>query len=200
LLILDERWEAVPTERIGDLYIRGLGLSPGYWRDPDRTREVFLSNPHSSDRSDRIYKTGDLASMGKDGLIYFHGRADDQIKSRGFRIELGEIETALNSLSLVGECAVVSVTSHDFEGSIICCAYVGLPDVNMSPTDLRREMGKILPSYMLPSLWMTFDELPKNINGKIDRRALKEEFSKHEAPANRKPGNDQPGRGVVVST
>jgi acyl-coenzyme A synthetase/AMP-(fatty) acid ligase len=175
-------------------------LSPGYWKDPDRTREVFFSNPHSSDPLDRIYRTGDLASIGEDGLIYFHGRADAQIKSRGFRIELGEIEAALNSLDVLNECAVVAITTHDFEGAIICCAYAVSPGVKISLTDLHKELGKILPSYMLPSQWMAFDELPKNINGKIDRRALKEGFAKHEAPANRKPGDDPPRRGVVVST
>jgi non-ribosomal peptide synthetase component F len=81
---------------VGDLYIRGAGLSPGYWRDPDKTALAFL--PYGPDGRERIYKTGDRARVGDDGLVYFMGRSDSQIKSRGYRIELGEVEAALNTL------------------------------------------------------------------------------------------------------
>src|SRR2546425_788061 len=111
LLVLNERFQPVPPGEVGDLYIRGVGLSPGYWRDAEKTRAVFLSNPFGSDPADRIYRTGDLARIGDDGLVYFLGRADSQIKSRGYRIELGEIETALNALSCLRECAVVAVAT-----------------------------------------------------------------------------------------
>jgi acyl-coenzyme A synthetase/AMP-(fatty) acid ligase len=176
LLVLDESLEIVPRGRIGELYIRGVGLSPGYWRDEEKTRAVFLPNPHSSDPADRIYKTGDLARVGDDGLVYFLGRADTQIKSRGYRIELGEIETALNGLNILQECAVVALPVDGFEGSKICCAYVALPGEDVAPPMLRQKLGKALPSYMLPSAWLALDRLPKNANGKIDRRWLKEEF------------------------
>ena len=95
LLVLDGDLRPVPSGTIGDLYIGGVGLSPGYWRDEDKTRVAFLKDPRSADETRRIYRTGDLARLGTDGLTYFHGRSDSQIKSRGYRIELGEIETAL---------------------------------------------------------------------------------------------------------
>src|SRR2546427_700946 len=91
---LSEMLRRVPPGEVGDLYIRGVGLSPGYWRDPEKTRATFVPNPMSPDPADRLYRTGDLAKTGVDGLVYFLGRADSQIKSRGYRIERGEIETA----------------------------------------------------------------------------------------------------------
>jgi amino acid adenylation domain-containing protein len=183
LLVLDEQLQPLPVGEIGNLYIGGVGLSPGYWKDPEKTRAVFLPNPHSPDPADRIYRTGDLARVGQDGLVYFIGRADWQIKSRGYRIELGEIETALNAMDCLQECAVVPIPTEGFEGNLICCAYVAFPNRDVTPTMLRQNLSKVLPNYMLPSRWMQYEKLPKNANGKIDRRRLKEEFQRREAPA-----------------
>ena len=176
LLALDDELKPVPAGAVGDLYISGVGLSPGYWHDPEKTDAVFIKRTDSSDPNDRIYKTGDLAKVGEDGLFYYIGRADSQIKSRGYRIELGEIETALNALNLTEECAIVAINTGGFEGVSICCAFVPLKDVDAPPARLRTEMSKVLPNYMMPARWMRFDFLPKNANGKIDRRALRERF------------------------
>jgi amino acid adenylation domain-containing protein len=181
LIVLDEELKNLPPGEIGDLYIAGIGLSPGYWRDREKTDAVFLPRPGSPDAKDRIYKTGDLAKLGEDGLVYYLGRADSQIKSRGYRIELGEIETALHALNLTEESAIVAVNTGGFEGVAICCAFVPLNDVDATPTRLRTELTKVLPSYMLPSRWMSYDRLPKNANGKIDRRKLKEEFEQNQS-------------------
>jgi amino acid adenylation domain-containing protein len=183
LLVLDGRLNHCAVGQIGDLFIRGVGLSPGYWRDAEKTRAVFLPNPHSDDPNDHIYKTGDLARIGGDGLVYYVGRADFQIKSRGYRIELGEIESALNSVSGLQECAVVAVPLGGFEGYRICCAYAPLAGHLVSPLALRKELARLVPAYMLPAQWLEYDKLPKNANGKIDRPKLVEEFKSHEAPA-----------------
>jgi amino acid adenylation domain-containing protein len=182
LLVLDADRRPVSAGEIGDLYIRGVGLSPGYWREPEQTHAAFLPSPVGSDPSDRIYKTGDLARIGDDGLVYFVGRADSQIKSRGYRIELGEIEAALNALDCAQECAVVAIPTDGFEGAIICCAYVPGPGAEVTPAVLRQKLSGLLPSYMWPSRWMALAALPKNVNGKCDRARLREEFQRHEAP------------------
>ena len=177
LLVLDDGLRSVPAGEVGDLYIRGVGLSPGYWRDSEKTRAAFVRDPRSHDPADRLYRTGDLARVGDDGLVYFLGRADSQIKSRGYRIELGEIETALTALSSLQECAVVAIATDGFEGTAICCAYVPAPGASVSPAGLRKELTKVLPSAMLPSRWQAFERLPRNANGKYDRRALQEAFA-----------------------
>ena len=176
LLILDEQMRPAADDVIGDLYIRGAGVSPGYWRDPGKTRGAFLPHPNGGDMHDRIYKTGDLARRDADGLFHFVGRADTQIKSRGYRIELGEIEAALHSLPGLRESAVVAVPSGGFEGWLICCAYVPAPGSDATPESLRKGLAALLPGYMLPARWMRHDVLPKNASGKIDRPKLKEGF------------------------
>jgi acyl-coenzyme A synthetase/AMP-(fatty) acid ligase len=124
----------------------------------------------------RIYKTGDLARIGEDGLVYLLGRADSQIKSRGYRIELGEIESALFALGSVREGAVVAIPTNGFEGNAICCAYVNHPHRAVSPAQVREQLTALVPSYMLPSQWMPVDALPLNGNGKVDRPQLREQF------------------------
>ena len=176
LLILDAQLRPAAAGDIGDLYIRGVGLSPGYWHDQEKTRSVFLPHPGGAGPHDRVYKTGDLARCGADGLFYFLGRADTQIKSRGYRIELGEIETALHSLPGLQESAVVAIQSEGFEGWLICCAYVPAPDHDVSAENLRKGLARLLPAYMLPARWMRNDALPKNANGKIDRPRLRNAF------------------------
>jgi amino acid adenylation domain-containing protein len=176
LAVLDEQLEPLPAGETGELFIGGAGLSPGYWRDQEKTGAAFLEDPRSRDPDARIYRTGDLARLGDDGFFYFLGRADSQIKSRGYRIELGEIETALNALEDLKECAVVGVDTEGFEGTAICCAYAPKNGGQVAPPKLREELAKVLPSYMIPSRWMALEVLPKNVNGKIDRRELRERF------------------------
>lgn len=172
LRVLDEGLRPVPPGEIGELYISGVGLSPGYWGDPARTAAAFVA-----DRTgERLYRTGDLARVGSGGLVYFHGRTDTQIKSRGYRIELGEIETAVRNLDGVADCAVVAVHSDGFEGAVICCAYMARPGAGLAPARLRAALSRVLPGYMLPFRWLAFDSLPTNANGKTDRRALQQAF------------------------
>ena len=172
LLVLNNDLLPMPAGEVGNLYIRGVGLSPGYWRNPAANQGSFV--PFG--QGDRIYRTGDLARIGNDGLVYFVGRADTQIKSRGYRIELGEIEVALHDLPEVKDCAVVALPTDGFETSLICCAYVGR-DQNISPPAVRDRLSRVLPAYMMPSHWMVLPQLPNNGNGKIDRPKIQELFA-----------------------
>lgn len=194
LLILDSALRPAPAGETGDLYIRGVGLSPGYWRDPQKTASAFLPFRTADGTQERIYRTGDLARLGADGLIYFAGRRDHQIKSRGYRIELGEIEAALNALPELRESAVVAVQSAGFEGWMICCAYVPVRGHGPGPQYLRQRLARVLPSYMLPAHWMRCDALPRNANGKTDRPVLRRRFLE----SKRSPAEDSP-RSAAIS-
>ena len=177
LLILDENLHRKKIGEVGDLYIEGNGLSPGYWKDIAKTKAAFIFYTNEEGKRERIYKTGDLASLGTDGLVYFHGRSDYQIKSRGYRIELGEIETALGKDKLLREYAVVPVRLNGFDGTAIGCAYVGTEMKNgaLAPL-LKQKLKDKIPSYMMPQVWKEFDKLPRNGNGKIDRKRLSDHF------------------------
>jgi len=174
IYVLDEALQAVPPGEIGELYIAGAGLSPGYWRDPEKTHAAFATDPTSGRR---LYRTGDLGRRDENGLLHFVGRADSQIKSRGYRIELGEIETALTAVPGVAECAVVGVASESFEGTSICAAWASRAGTELDRVQLRASLAQTLPAYMLPTRWLQLAELPKNANGKIDRPALRGRFA-----------------------
>ncbi|MGH8263594.1 MAG: amino acid adenylation domain-containing protein, partial [Steroidobacteraceae bacterium] len=176
LLALDEELRPVPDGEIGELYIRGAGVSPGYWRDSERTLQSFVPCPGAADPRERMYRTGDLVRHTADGVFHFIGRRDTQIKSRGYRIELGEIEAALHPLTCLSESAVVAVQSAGFEGWLIGCAYVPVAGHEVTPKQLRAELSRLLPNYMLPVHWLRYKALPRNDNGKIDRPLLKIEI------------------------
>lgn len=181
LLVLDSDLRRLPAGETGELYIAGCGLSPGYWRDEATTRAAFIRDPRNIESAERIYRTGDLARVGDDGLVYFLGRADSQIKSRGYRIELGEIESALHAVDGLRESAVVAVPAESFEGWTICCAYAPAAG-ELEPKRLREALRQSLPGYMLPSRWLSLPALPKNANGKVDRPRLRELFSNEPDP------------------
>jgi amino acid adenylation domain-containing protein len=174
LLVLDAQLRPLTQGEIGDLYIRGPGLSPGYWRDRERTAASFIPDPFSGKPGDRLYRTGDLARLQDGGSLVLVGRADSQVKSRGYRIELGEIEAALDGIAELQESAVVAVGSDGFEGNVLCCAYVPRAGGEIAPILLRQRLAQVLPPYMLPSRWKRLDRLPLNQNGKTDRPALRE--------------------------
>jgi amino acid adenylation domain-containing protein len=174
LLVLDAELRPVAGEQVGDLYIRGPGLSPGYWRDPERTAAAFIPDPFTTDPNARLYRTGDLARVDHQGRVLLVGRADTQVKCRGYRIELGEIEAALDGVEELQESAVLAVGSDGFGGNLLCCAYVPRPGRGIVPSALRGRLAEVLPGYMLPTRWKQLDRLPLNQNGKTDRPALRE--------------------------
>jgi amino acid adenylation domain-containing protein len=176
LRVLDAQLQPVADGEVGDLYIGGVGLSPGYWRDPEKTRAAFLPDPADTGEGGRIYRTGDLARCDADGVYYYCGRSDTQIKSRGYRIELGEIEAALHTLPELLESAVVAVPSPGFEGTTVCCAYVPAPGTEPGLEQLRTCLAQRVPGFMLPASWQRYEKLPRNPNGKVDRPLLAEAF------------------------
>jgi amino acid adenylation domain-containing protein len=198
LVVVDAELRSVERGEIGEIAIKGLGLSPGYWRDPEKTRAAFPADPAGDRPGARLYRTGDLGRVGPDGLVYFLGRADAQVKSRGYRIELGEVEAALHAVDGVRECAVSALETGGFEGAILCCAYSSTPGHELEPAALRRELAKVLPGYMLPMRWKSLQRLPRNSNGKIDRRALREEFQRDATGAHGDVGAERAGGELVV--
>lgn len=176
LVILDADLHPASAGEIGEIWIGGGGVSPGYWRDPERTDQAFLRDPRGRGAG-RLYRTGDLGIVDGDGVVQFVGRVDSQVKSRGYRVELGEVELAVQALGRMRECAVVGVATEGFEGTAICCAYVPLEGAEPGQAELRSALAATLPRYMVPSRWARFDVLPKTSNGKVDRRQLREHFA-----------------------
>ncbi|GAA1701185.1 amino acid adenylation domain-containing protein [Streptomyces yatensis] len=175
---VDDQLRPVAPGEVGEMVIGGAGVSPGYWRDPERTAASFIELPSGSGR--RAYRTGDLGSKDADGLLRFHGRADRQVKVNGYRVELDEVMTELHSLPEIAAGAVVSVPGA--AGSpLICAAYTLAAGVSLTTAQVKARLAHKVPGYMLPSRWLALESLPANANGKTDLRALQQRFTADEA-------------------
>ncbi|MFI0776430.1 non-ribosomal peptide synthase/polyketide synthase [Streptomyces sp. NPDC021212] len=168
--VLDGALQPQPPGIPGELYVAGAGLARGYRNRPGPTAEAYLADPFGPPGS-RMYRTGDLVSWTADGELAFVGRSDDQMKIRGFRIEPGEIEAALSRHPAVAE-AVVAL-AREGERKLLAAYLVPVRGAEVpEPTDLRSLVGQTLPDYMVPSVFITLDELPLTANGKVNRRRL----------------------------
>ncbi|HEX7330560.1 MAG TPA: amino acid adenylation domain-containing protein [Pyrinomonadaceae bacterium] len=184
LYVLDKRMEPVAVGVHGEVYIGGVGLARGYKGRAELTAEKFVPNPFSERAGERLYRTGDVGRWLEGGEIEYIGRIDEQVKIRGFRIELGEIASVIREQTGVKDCVVIA---REDQGEKRLVAYV-VGEQGASRSELRAELKKRLPDYMIPSAIVTLEELPVTANGKLDRRAL---------PA---PGNDRSEtQGVYVA-
>jgi amino acid adenylation domain-containing protein len=169
--VLDERMEPVPVGVKGELYLGGVGLARGYWRQAGMTAERFVPNPFSSEAGKRLYRTGDVVRYLGDGALEFRGRIDSQVKVRGNRIELGEIEGALRGHEEVRE-AVVIVREQEKGVQLIGYVVMNGGGGEEKIGELRSYLRQRLPEYMVPGAIVRLEELPLTSNGKLDRRAL----------------------------
>jgi D-alanine--poly(phosphoribitol) ligase subunit 1 len=173
-VVLNEQEQASLPGEVGELYLGGPCVGLGYFNDQELTQRAFLQNPLNSHYHERVYRTGDLVRLStEDGKIHFVGRKDHQIKHQGYRVELGEIEYALCRIPGVDE-AVALHTVRDGVSNII--GVVASRDALTSDV-IRNEISKMVPAYMVPSRVDVFDRLPKNDNGKTDRRLLQTRYS-----------------------
>ncbi|MDN5286931.1 MAG: peptide synthetase [Mucilaginibacter sp.] len=173
LAVVDEALNILPAGEAGELIITGPGLSDGYVKLPQLTQEKFVDKPASLSAlpGNRLYRTGDIAVISKEGNVDMYGRIDDQIKLRGYRIELGEIEAKLNQLSGVASAAVA--VKKDSLGQEHLVGYVVTEGmINIDENDFRLELTKSLPSYMVPNTIISLPLMPRMPSGKINRKAL----------------------------
>jgi amino acid adenylation domain-containing protein len=169
---VDRAGRPVPYGVAGELWIGGDGVARGYHGRPALTAERFVPDPFSGRSGARVYRTGDRVRRRLDGRFDFLGRLDFQVKLRGFRIELGEIEAALERHPGVGRAVVVlDGAAPGEDGRLV--AYLS-PGNGAPPAtaELRELLAAVLPSYMVPALFVVLPALPLNASGKVDRRAL----------------------------
>lgn len=171
VLLLDDALKPVKNGEPGEICVRGIGLSDGYYNEPEKTAAAFVRNPNVP-YIDFIYKTGDIGIMNNDGDIVFQARKDGQIKHMGYRIELGEIERGLNALENIN----AAICFYDSSRARIVCVYEGEPDGK----EIAGNLTKILPKYMIPNIYKKVSKMPYNANSKIDRVRLRKEYDDEE--------------------
>ncbi|MST95141.1 MAG: amino acid adenylation domain-containing protein, partial [Pedosphaera sp.] len=167
--LLDETGASVAVGEVGEIAVRSRFLAVGYWRDPELTRQKFTADPARP--GERVYRTGDLGRFRPDGCLEYLGRRDHQFKIRGQRVETAEVEHALREVAGAKEAAIATLSGA--EGEPMLVAY--LAPRATPPRDeeqLRGELRRRLPEFMVPARFVELDALPLNENGKLDRRAL----------------------------
>ena len=197
LYILDpETLEPLPTGQQGELFIVGDTVAKGYFRRPELTEAAFHSCPDEIAQGRRSYRTGDAAFLDEEGMLHFRGRLDFQVKLHGFRIELGEIETALCKIDGIFDACVLPIERRGTISHLAACVAVSDQDgavqdsAEASDSEdssepqvitsfdrsqaVKDELRKMLPEYMVPRKIVALNQLPLNINGKVDRKRLRE--------------------------
>lgn len=167
VIVINEEGELVKDENdgIGELCIRSDSMTYGYFKDPEKTRQVYIQNPLNVCYPEIIYKMGDLVKYNEYGELEYIGRKDFQIKHMGRRIELGEIEANILAIEGVKEICC----QYDNDNQQIVAFYTGTVDDEKLSVLIKEK----LPAYMIPKRRIHLSELPYNMNGKIDRNKLK---------------------------
>jgi amino acid adenylation domain-containing protein/thioester reductase-like protein len=174
-LVLDEHLALLPLGAVGQLYIGGTCLGPGYRGAPASAAQAWVTNPFAEIPGSMLYRTGDIVHQDARGQFYFLGRMDQQIKLGGVRIELGEIEQALLRHPLVAEARVAAEERASSGRKLVAYLVLRTP---IDRSDLRTYLETLLPKYMVPSQIHFLDSMPLTHNGKIDRKRLAESQNK----------------------
>lgn len=169
VLVFNDEDKLVGIDEPGELCVRGTGVALGYYNNKEKTSEAFVQNPLHSLYEDKIYRTGDIVKYNRHGELEFVSRKDFQVKHNGNRIELGEIEVAVNALDGVTGAACI----HDSQEDKIVLYYTTASGDELDIINLVKDK---LPKYMFPNVINRIDAMPHNMNGKIDRIALKHNY------------------------
>lgn len=169
VLVFNDVDKLVGIDEPGELCVRGTGVALGYYNNKEKTNEAFVQNPLHDLYEDKIYRTGDIVKYNRRGELEFVSRKDFQVKHNGNRIELGEIEVAVNALDGVTGAACI----HDSQEDKIVLYYTTASGDELDIINLVKDK---LPKYMFPNVINRIDAMPHNMNGKIDRIALKHNY------------------------
>ena len=178
LHVLDpDTLEPVPAGEPGELFIVGNTVAKGYFGREDLTEAAFRSCPEAIACGQRSYRTGDEAILAPDGMLHFRGRLDFQVKLHGFRVELGEIESALRKIEGVDDACVLPIERRGTISHLAACvagASLVEGDSFERAQAMKDKLRETLPEYMVPRKISFIGELPLNVNGKVDRKKLRE--------------------------
>ncbi|MEG7378138.1 amino acid adenylation domain-containing protein [Bacillus subtilis] len=166
IYLLDTDRKPVPIGVPGEMYISGTGVARGYLNRSELTAEKFVKHPFVP--GTKMYRTGDLARWLPDGNIEYLGRIDHQVKIRGYRIEIGEVEAAFFHIPSIQEAIVMA---QEINGETSLCAYYTAHHA-LTAGELREQLSRQLPAYMVPAYFVQLKAMPLTSNGKIDRQAL----------------------------
>lgn len=170
VLIVNDNDQLCPLHVVGELLIHSVGLAHGYLNQPEKTEEVFVTDPIHPTTGKRYYRSGDLVRLTNSGIEYI-GRKDLQVKIRGYRIELGEIEENLAKYEEIKDVAIIVKTNSDGE-KIIVAFYTSKEGESLNKSELTSFLKARVPAYMVPSHFIFIESMPLSPTGKMDRKRL----------------------------
>ncbi|MBI4881551.1 MAG: amino acid adenylation domain-containing protein [Planctomycetes bacterium] len=169
--VLDEAGLPAPLGVPGEVSVSGAGLARGYHERPEDTARRFVEHVADAGTPERLFRSGDIGRWRADGLLELLGRQDAQVKIRGQRVEPAEVEAALRRDPAVREAAVGARLREDGAAELVACVVPADPAA-FSARDLRAELLRLLPSFMVPAAVLRVRALPRLPNGKLDRLSL----------------------------
>lgn len=172
LYLLDSNLKQVPVGVLAEIHTSGIGLAKGYINRPDATAENFIPNHMGSGESNRLYRTGDLGRYLPNGEIEFHGRNDFQVSIRGYRIETSEIEKIISERDEVDDVAVVARPDPQSVDRLVGFVVAKEEGVELDFKDIRNQLSRTLPNFMVPSVLQQLEAMPLTPNRKVDRLGL----------------------------
>ena len=166
--VIDEEGRPVRGGTEGELVLSGSQVTDGYWKNPETSRERFVSLPAAG--VGVWYRTGDVAKVGHDGCLYYLGRLDDQVKVRGFRVELQEVDHVVRKAAGTEEAVAVPWPVRYGSADGVVAFVCGTE--KLSEKEIIAHCKRALPDFMVPRRVCFLREFPVNANGKVDRKAL----------------------------
>ncbi len=173
--VMNEDDKPAAIDEIGELCLSGGQLTPGYLNNAELNQTAFFEY-HDGGQTTRYYRSGDLCRLSPDGNLMYAGRKDTQVKIQGFRVELSEVEFQAKK-ALSEKTNTVAFTQQNSQG--IHEIFLVVECETLDENALKAALKNSLPAYMLPKSIFTLSEFPLNVNGKIDRRIIKQQFSAH---------------------
>ena len=177
ILVVREDGSLCAPGEPGELVHRGSLVAMGYWNDPERTAQRYKpvpGQPSGLPMPEMAVWSGDTVKTDEDGFLYFIGRRDEMIKTSGYRVSPTEVEEVLYATGEVAEAAAIGIY-HPVLGQGVV-AVVKPAGEAFSADALIIACKRDLPNFMVPLRVLTMESLPRNPNGKIDRRKLVEEY------------------------
>jgi amino acid adenylation domain-containing protein len=170
-IIVDENQKPLSSNQKGELCLYGSQNTAGYWKNPEKNKEAFFTiTENGFDKT--YYKTGDLAYFDENGDFLYAGRIDNQVKIDGFRVELSEIEHHAREFTKKTNVVAIAFQNNIGNTQIVLC----IEKLTEGEEELMTFLKTKLPVYMIPSNVQSLDIFPLNINGKIDRKAIKKQI------------------------
>ncbi len=180
ILVVREDGSLCAANEPGELVHRGCLVAMGYWNDPQKTKERFKPSPTQIKEipiPEIAVWSGDTVSRDEDGFLYFVGRKDDMIKTSGYRVSPTEVEEVIYASGLVGEAAVLGIPHPALGQAIVVAATAAAKEKTIDTDNILNICRQQLANFMVPAAIKIYTELPKNPNGKINRKELTHELN-----------------------